>query len=148
MVAVVNLDMPIVTYDFTDFIAFGVERSTLYEPIKLAADAHGLKLSPDPMPDQGLFTRSDHYSFVKQGVPAVYLGPGFESGGEEAQGEFLKTHYHEASDEVSLVDFAALQKFSDVKTSIARNIANMPERPVWNAGDFFGVTFGGAMSSE
>ncbi len=148
MVAVVNLDMPILTYPFTDFIAFGVERSTLYEPIKSAADAHGLALSPDPMPDEGLFTRSDHYSFVKQGVPAVNLDPGFASGGEEAQGEFLKTHYHEASDEVGLVDFAALQKFADVETAITRNIANMPERPVWNAGDFFGETFAGPMASD
>ena len=148
LVAVVNLDMPILTYPFADLIAFGVERSTLYEPIQSAADGHGLALSPDPMPDEGMFTRSDHYSFVKQGVPAVYLSPGFESGGEQAQSEFLKTHYHEASDEVSLVDFTALQKFADVKTTIARNIANMPERPVWNAGDFFGETFGGPMASD
>lgn len=148
MVAVVNLDMPILTYPFTDFTAFGVERSTLYEPIKLAADAHGLALSPDPMPDEGLFTRSDHYSFVKQGVPAVYLDPGFASGGEEAQSEFRKTHYHEASDELSLVDFAALQKFADVEAAITLNIGNMPERPVWNAGDFFGETFGGPMASD
>jgi hypothetical protein len=148
MVAVVNLDMPILTYPFTDFTAFGVERSTLYEPIKLAADAHGLALSPDPMPDEGLFTRSDHYSFVKQGVPAVYLDPGFASGGEEAQSEFRKTHYHEASDELSLVDFAALQKFVDVEAAITLNIGNMPERPVWNAGDFFGETFGGPMASD
>lgn len=85
------------------------------------------------MPDEGLFTRSDHYSFVKQGVPAVNLDSGFESGGEEAQSEFRKTHYHEASDEVSLVDFAALQKLADVETAVTRNIANMPKRPVWNA---------------
>jgi Zn-dependent M28 family amino/carboxypeptidase len=148
MVAVVNLDMPILTYPFTDFIAFGVERSTLYEPIKLAADAYGLALSPDPMPDEGIFTRTDHYNFVKQGVPAVNLIPGFENGGEEAQNEFLKTHYHEASDEVSLVDFVALKKFADVETAITRNITNMHERPVWNAGDFFGDTFGGPMASD
>jgi len=148
MVAVVNLDMPIVTYPFTDFTAFGVERSTLYEPIKLAADAYGLTLSPDPTPDEGRFTRSDHYSFVKQGVPAVSLVPGFENGGEEAQSEFRKTHYHEASDEVSLVDFVALKKFANIETAITRNIANMPVRPVWNAGDFFGETFGGPMAND
>jgi hypothetical protein len=32
-----------------------------------------------------------------------------------------------------------------VKSEIARNIANMPERPVWKDGDFFGTTFNGPM---
>lgn len=148
MIAVVNLDMPLVTYAFEDIIAFGAERSTLYQPVKNAVEAHGLTFSPDPVPEQGLFTRSDHYVFVKQGVPAVFLKPGFANGGEEARTEFGKTHYHQASDEVGLVDFDALRRFTDVKADIARNIANMPERPVWNAGDFFGTTFGGPIASE
>lgn len=148
MVAVVNLDMPIMSYDFTDIIAFGAERSTLYRPVEEAAKAHGLVLSPDPVPEEGLFTRSDHYSFVKQGVPAVFLKPGFANGGEEAQNEFRKTHYHQASDEIGLVDFDALRRFTDVKADIARNVANMPARPVWNEGDFFGSTFGEPMAVE
>ena len=148
MVAAINLDMPILTYNFTDIIAFGAERSSLFEPVKAAAEAHGLTLSPDPIPEEGLFTRSDHYMFVRQGVPAVYLKPGFSDGGQEAQEKFRKSHYHEASDEVDLVDFSALQRFTDVKADIARNIANMPERPVWNAGDFFGTTFEGPMANE
>jgi hypothetical protein len=148
MVAAVNLDMPILTYDFTDIVAFGAERSTLYEPVREAAEAHGLMLSPDPMPDEGIFTRSDHYNFVKQGVPSVYLKPGFANGGEQAQNEFRTTHYHEASDEVDLVNLDALRRFTEVKADIARNIANLPERPVWNPGDFFGETFDGPMANE
>jgi hypothetical protein len=148
MVAVVNLDMPIMTYPFTDIIAFGAERSTLYQPVLDAAETHDLMLSPDPVPEEGIFTRSDHYMFVKQGVPAVYLKPGFANGGEEEQTVFRDTHYHEASDEINLVDFDALRRFTDVKADIARNIANMPERPVWNAGDFFGTTFNGPIADE
>lgn len=148
MVAVVNLDMPIMTYPFTDIIAFGAERSTLYQPVLDAAVAHGLVLSPDPVPEEGLFTRSDHYMFVRQGVPAVYLKPGFADGGEEEQKTFRENHYHEPSDEIELVDFDALRRFTDVKADVARNIADMHERPVWNAGDFFGETFKGPMSEN
>ena len=148
MVAVLNLDMPILTYGFTDIVAFGAERSSLYQPVLDAAEAHGVVLSPDPFPEQGIFTRSDHYMFVKQGVPAVYLKPGFANGGEEAQTMFLETHYHEPSDEIELVDFDALRRFTDVKVNIARNIADMDKRPVWNAGDFFGTTFNGPMAEE
>jgi len=145
IVATVNLDMPILTYEFTDVVAFGAERSTLYDAVFQATQRHGLTLSPDPDPDQGIFTRSDHYSFVKQGVPAIYLNPGHANGGESAQAEFLKTHYHQPSDELRHVTLEALRRFTAVKSEIARNIANMPERPVWKDGDFFGTTFGGPM---
>jgi len=145
IVATVNLDMPILTYEFTDVIAFGAERSTLYDAVFQATQRHGLTLSPDPYPDQGIFTRSDHYSFVKQGVPAVFLFPGHANGGESAQAEFLETHYHEPSDELRHVNFEALRRFTAVNSEIARNIANMPERPVWKEGDFFGTTFNGPM---
>ena len=145
IVATVNLDMPILTYDFTDVVAFGAERSTLYDAVFQATQRYGLTLSSDPDPDQGSFTRSDHYSFVKQGVPAIYLEPGHANGGESAIAEFRKTHYHQPSDELRHVNFEALRRFTAVKSEIARNIANMPERPVWKDGDFFGTTFDGPM---
>lgn len=145
MVAAVNLDMPIVTYDFTDVVAFGAERSTLFPIVEAAVEANGLTLSPDPAPEQGFFTRSDHYSFVKQGVPSVYLDLGWANGGEEIQNDFLENHYHQTSDHVEHVDFTALAKFTDTKYLIARGIANMDERPVWKKGDFFGRTFNGPM---
>jgi len=145
IVATVNLDMPILTYDFTDVVAFGAERSTLYDAVFQATQRYGLTLSSDPDPDQGSFTRSDHYSFVKQGVPAIYLEPGHANGGESAIAEFRKTHYHQPSDELRHVNFEALRRFTAVKSEIARNIANMPERPVWKDGDFFGTIFNGPM---
>ena len=76
IVADVNLDMPIITYKFEDVIAFGAERSTLGPIVKAAAAKLGVGFSPDPMPDQGLFVRSDHYRFVQQGIPSVFLWPG------------------------------------------------------------------------
>ncbi|TIX51771.1 M28 family metallopeptidase [Alteraurantiacibacter aquimixticola] len=148
VVANVNLDMPIASYAFSDVVAFGAERSNMYPQVVAAAEEYGLTLSPDPQPEQGFFTRSDQYSYVKQGVPAVYLDIGFGNGGEAAQGEFLSTHYHQASDEVELVDFAALERFTGANFAIARNIANMDERPEWNAGDFFGETFAAGTGGE
>lgn len=146
MVAAVNVDMPIATYQFEDLIAFGVERSTMLPVVQQAVEDHGLKLSPDPLPEQGLFTRSDNYKLVQQGVPAISLVPGQAGTGAEEWQKVLANHYHKASDEVELVNFDALRRFTDVKADIARNIADMPERPVWNAGDFFGTTFNGPMA--
>src|SRR3546814_2382365 len=69
----VDLDMPLLLYPFTDVIAFGADHSTLGPLVAKAVAPMGVTLIPDPMPEQGIFTRSDHYMFVKQGVPAVFL---------------------------------------------------------------------------
>lgn len=143
VVANVNLDMPIMTYEFEDVVAFGTERSSLYGPVKAAVEGAGLTLSPDPNPDLGLFTRSDHYSWVKQGVPSTYLVPGHANGGAEAQAKFLAEDYHRPGDEAGKLNYNALARFAAVKADIARAIANMEDRPAWNEGDFFGEMFAG-----
>src|SRR3546814_6223920 len=60
--------MPLLLYPFTDVIAFGADHSTLGPLVAKAVAPMGVTLIPDPMPEQGIFTRSDHYMFVKQGV--------------------------------------------------------------------------------
>ncbi len=142
VVAVVNLDMPILLYDFQDVIAFGAEHSTMGDAVAKAAETQGVSLSPDPMPAEGLFTRSDHYSFVRQGVPSVFLMTGFKNGGEKQFQDFLKTHYHKVSDDLALpFDWNAAAKFARLNTAIAAEIANAPAAPLWYSDSFFGKTF-------
>lgn len=138
----VNLDMPVLLYPFTDVIAFGADRSTIGEAVKHAAARVGVGLSGDPLPEEGLFTRSDHYRFVEQGIPAVFLMTGFQNGGEKAFTTFLKTNYHHPGDDLNQpIDYQAAAKFALVNYEIARELANAPARPVWKKGDFFGAAF-------
>jgi Zn-dependent M28 family amino/carboxypeptidase len=138
----VNLDMPVLLYPFTDVIAFGADRSTVGEAVKHAAGRVGVALSGDPLPEEGLFTRSDHYRFVEQGVPSVFLMTGFQNGGEKAFTTFLKTNYHHPGDDLNQpIDYQAAAKFALVNYEIARELANVPARPVWKKGDFFGAAF-------
>lgn len=148
VVANINIDMPIMTYPFSDVVAFGGPRSNMYPHVAAAVAEHGLTLSPDPNPEEGFFTRSDQYSYVRNGIPVVYLEIGNGNGGQAAQADFLANHYHEPSDEVGLIDFAALSRFVAVDYTIARNIGNMAERPAWNEGDFFGELFARAPAGE
>jgi Zn-dependent M28 family amino/carboxypeptidase len=142
LVANVNLDMPILTYDFTDVIAFGAEHSTVGEAVGRAASQMAVKLSPDPIPEQNLFVRSDHYSFVKEGVPSVFLVTGFANGGEQALKAFEAKHYHMPSDDMAVaIDWAAGAKFARLNYLIARELADAPQAPRWYAGDFFGDKF-------
>jgi Zn-dependent M28 family amino/carboxypeptidase len=141
-VAVVNLDAPMLLYDFTDVIAFGEEHSTLGPIVARAAAAAGVKSSPDPIPEQGVFTRSDHYSFVKEGVPGVFLVTGFANGGEKVFREYLATHYHRPSDAPDLpIDYRAAAKFARLNYAIAREIADTPQTPLWYSDSLFGNAF-------
>jgi len=143
LTANVNLDMPILTYHFVDVIAFGGDRSSIGGAVRRAAAAMNLGVTPDPTPDEGIFTRSDHYRFVEQGVPAVFLKTGPGNGGAEADRLFRSQHYHRPSDDVSLpFDYAAAARFADLNYRVARELADTPARPAWNKGDFFGTLFG------
>jgi Zn-dependent M28 family amino/carboxypeptidase len=139
VVGVVNLDMPVLLYDFKDVIAFGAEHSTMGAAVARAGKGMGVALSDDPLPQEGLFTRSDHYRFVQEGVPSVFLMTGFANGGREKFTDFLATHYHKVSDQLSLpIDWRAGAKFARINYEIAREIADAPEAPRWYSDSFFG----------
>lgn len=145
----VNLDMPVLTYDFTDVTVFGGERSTIRNAIEKAAGEMNITIGPDPFPEQGVFTRSDHFRFVEEGVPAVFLSTGFANGGEAAWNKHFAEDYHRPSDDMdNNIDFDAAAKFAELKTRIALTLANDDQRPLWNKDDFFAVQFGGPMLDE
>jgi hypothetical protein len=142
VVADVNLDMPILLYDFTDVVAFGAEHSTMGEVVARAGKKMGVTMTPDPLPEENLFTRSDHYSFVKKGVPSVFLMTGFGNGGEKAFRDFLANNYHKVSDQTDLpFDWKAGAKFARLNYLIAREIADGDEAPRWYEGNEYGDRF-------
>jgi hypothetical protein len=137
--AVVNLDMPVLTYPFSDVIAFGAEHSTLGPIVRRAAARMNVALAADPLPRESLFTRSDHYKFVREGVPSVFLMTGFAGEGRERFTRFLADTYHSPRDDLSLpFDWQAGARFAQLNYLIAREIADTREAPRWYADSFFG----------
>jgi len=143
IVADVNLDMPILTYKFEDLVVYGADRTTIGPIVQQVAGAEGVALTPDPEPEQASFVRSDHYSFVRAGTPAVSLETGPKGPGATARTEFIDKHYHQPSDEVGLIDFAQGVRFVKLNYAIARTLADGDARPKWNKGDFFGLLYNG-----
>jgi len=147
IVADVNLDMPVLLYKFEDMIAFGADRSTLGPIVRRAVNGVGVGLSPDPMPEQGFFTRSDHFNFVRKGIPSVFLWPGIKGAGKAPFEDFLANRYHRPGDDLTqpiLWDQGV--RFVSTNYAIAREIADGDWRPVWNKGDYFGTTYKGPMA--
>ena len=103
---------------------------------------------PDPWPNQRIFTRSDQYSFVRQGIPAIFLTLGLHSREKDGEGQtvfntFMQKYYHRPADDLSLpINWDAAVRFVQLNVDIGREIANAAERPTWRPGNFFADTFG------
>ncbi|HEX6396987.1 MAG TPA: M28 family metallopeptidase [Steroidobacteraceae bacterium] len=138
----VDLDMPLLTYEFTDVVAFGANHSNIAKFVEQAVAPMNVKLMADPMPEQGIFTRSDHYQFVRQGVPAVFLMTGYANGGEKAWEDFQSGYYHTPRDDMSQkIDWKAGAKFAEANYRITRAMADSKTPPLWYSGDYFGDVF-------
>jgi Zn-dependent M28 family amino/carboxypeptidase len=147
MVANINLDGAFPFYDFRDIIAFGAEQSQLGERLAAAAGEIGLTVAADPFPEEGIFTRSDQYSFVKRGVPAVFLYNGFtnlegRNVGRAVWDDVLARIVHEPGDDLSQpIDYRMVAKFADTFRRLTLVTANAPERPLWYRDSVFAKRF-------
>jgi hypothetical protein len=140
--AAIDLDMPLLLYDFTDVVAYGAGHSTLESVFQRIAASMNVTLSPDPMPEQSIFVRSDHYAMVKVGVPAVMLATGMANGGKEAWARFLATNYHQPSDDLSQpIVWRAGARFAELNYRVVRALADADARAQWYDHDYFGDLF-------
>jgi hypothetical protein len=142
IVGVVDLDMPMLLYPFTDVIAFGADHSTVGAMVAEASRSMGIAVSPDPMPQEAIFTRSDHYMFVKRGVPAILLMTGHANGGKAQWDSFLGKTYHSPKDDLAQkIDWDSGARYALLNYRIARAMADSPQRPMWLQGNYFGDLF-------
>jgi Zn-dependent M28 family amino/carboxypeptidase len=147
IVANINMDELPMVFDFKDVVPLGAEHSSLGPMIDLIAKSEGLEVSPDPMPEENFFVRSDQYSLVKEGVPAVAIAGGEKAvdpkkNGAEIERNWIKNYYHSPQDDMSQpLDFNAAAKYTRLNLAVGYAIANQDARPTWNPGDFFGDAF-------
>jgi len=142
IVADLNLDIaPAMRYPSADLNAIGSEHSSLARSVEVAAKLTGYKITPDAMPEENLFIRSDHYSFVQQGVPSVYFRNGAD-GGDVAK-KWLQTKYHTPLDNMDQpIYYEAGVKAAGMVFLVGYEIAQQDQIPAWNKNDFFGAKFG------
>ncbi|OON68654.1 peptidase M28 [Hymenobacter sp. CRA2] len=148
IVADVNTDMPTIIAPLLSVVPLGAQHSSLLEPVKRAASYLELTVEDDPEPEQNRFIRSDQYSFVMQGIPALHIKYGNKTkDGKNNLSELVQKWraetYHKPQDDINgLFDFEAGKKYVQLNFLIGYQVANDPQRPKWNAGDFFGSRFG------
>lgn len=147
LIANINIDMPYLGFPVADIHAFGAEHSSLYLAMEQATQYTGALFTPDPLPEEVRFVRSDQFSFVKEGIPALALKAGTISSDSSIDGakeldNFLKNHYHQPTDDLNLpFSIEGTERFVRTGLVLGLIIANDEGRPTWNNNDFFGDKF-------
>lgn len=89
-----------------DVVLVGAGQSTLEEHLAKAAAAQGRVVTPEALPERGLFYRADHFPLARRGVPVLLLmamsgGADLVEGGREAGNKWLENYmrcYHQTCD--------------------------------------------------
>ncbi len=145
IVADVNTDMPTIIAPLLSVTALGAEHSSLAKQVDQAAGYLGLGVEPDPEPKQVRFVRSDQYSFVVNGIPALHIKYGSKTAdGKNNLNDFVAKwrakYYHKPQDDINgIFDFAAGKKYAQLNFIIGYLVAQDDARPTWNKGDIFAV---------
>ena len=140
IVADLNMDMFMPLFPLKKLHVQGLAESTLADDVKVVGAEHKIEIAPDPEPDRNSFIRTDQYSFVQAGVPALAMKFGWTKGSPEykAWRGWLAQRYHSTEDNLSQpVDYAAAAQFDDFLGDVARRVANDAQRPHYLKSSFF-----------
>ncbi len=141
IVADFNFDMALPLWPLKAVFAPGEGESTLGADARAVAEAQGLAMAPDPLPDRNVFIRTDQFSFVREGIPSLAFKFGFAKDTPEfnIEHEWRATRYHAPSDDLEqpgvLKEEAA--KLDDFVAALALRVANADVRPEWLPGSVF-----------
>ena len=135
IVADLNFDVLLPLWPLTSVQAQGDQESTLGDIARVVAARHGLELVPDPLPNRNSFTRTDQYSFVRAGIPALAFKFGFTPGSEafRIEHDWRATRYHAPSDDIHQPGLRPGEaiRLDDYVADVARAIADDAPRPRW-----------------
>ena len=140
IVANVNTDMFLPLFPLKTLMVLGLDESDLGQDIRTVAGQLGLRVQADPEPQRNRFIRSDQYSFIKAGIPALAMKVGYDENSPEAAiaRKWTAERYHAPSDDVDQpIDLSAGGTFVEVLRTLALHIADRPDRPKWNDASFF-----------
>ncbi|MEP7131114.1 MAG: M28 family metallopeptidase [Sphingomicrobium sp.] len=145
-VGVLNTDSMGVWGPEKNFSISGTARLDLLDDLIAAGKQEGRYFTPDPHPESGGFYRSDHFSFAKQGVPAISFKPGNDlliggiARGEALSADYTTKRYHQPADEFSPTwDFRGMAQDAYLLHVVGERLANSREWPNWSPDSEFRV---------
>ena len=139
MVADINIDMFLPLVPLKMLTVLGLAESDLGDLAKEVVESNGVSVQPDPEPLRNVFVRSDQYSFIHAGIPALAMDIAPTTPEQKQMYRDWRAHrYHAPSDDLDQpVDLAAAGKYEDIIRQLMVRVANDPQRPQWKPESFF-----------
>lgn len=143
MSANINTDMLNVYGVTRDVVSIGLGRTSIDPILEEEASRYGRYVVPDQQPDQGFFYRSDHFSFARVGVPALYLNRGVDfidkpENHIDFVSEHLRERYHTVHDRFDDTwDLSGTVEDLKLYFRVAYRIANDDNIMSWTPGNEF-----------
>ena len=141
IVADLNFDMPLPLWKLTEIFAPGEDESTLGADARAVAAAQGLAMAPDPLPDRNVFIRTDQFSFVRRGIPALAFKFGFakDTPQFDLEHDWRANRYHSPADNLQQPGVMKEEavKLDAFVAALARRVADADSRPQWLTGSVF-----------
>jgi Zn-dependent M28 family amino/carboxypeptidase len=141
---VINVDFMNFSGRTKDLVIVGLGLSELDDIMAAAAAEQGRVLKPDPTPEKGSFFRSDHFPFVKEGVPALNPGAGTDFIGKDPgwglkdREDYIRNNYHKPSDEIRPEwDTTGAVEDLALYLAVGCRVANAEKMPAWKPGAEF-----------
>jgi len=129
-----------------DVMLVGDGQNDLEDRLKAAAGAQGRTVTPEALPERGLFYRADHFSVARRGVPTLLLmaisgAPDLVAGGRPAGQKWLDGYmrcYHQTCDAWDANwDLRGAAADVGLLYGIGRDLADGRDWPEWRAGSEF-----------
>jgi Zn-dependent M28 family amino/carboxypeptidase len=127
-----------------DIVQIGRGVSTLDDVIDAVAKGQGRVVKYDPEPEKGLYYRSDHFQFAKNGIPAFDPDEGVdfigkpEDWGLEKRREYTAERYHKPADKIQPDwDMSGAVEDAQLYFLVGYRVANDPQMPEWKPGAEF-----------
>jgi Zn-dependent M28 family amino/carboxypeptidase len=146
-VGVLNTDSMGVWGPEKNFSISGTAKLDLLDDLIAQGKKEGRYFTADPHPESGGFYRSDHFSFAKQGVPAISFKPGNDlvnggtARGEALGKEYTEKRYHQPDDEFSSQwNFRGMAEDAQLLHLVGEQLANSREWPNWSQDSEFRAT--------
>ena len=144
-VADINMDALQGPGPMKDLTITGFGQSEMDEYAKEAAKKQGRYIIPDPEPEKGYFFRSDHFSFAKIGIPALYASGSYEDfdHGHEYVKRIMDNYrehkYHQPSDEYDpqTTELSGVRFDAQLFFEVGLKLANEDYFPKWYEGSEF-----------
>ncbi|MDY0296068.1 MAG: M28 family peptidase [Acidobacteriota bacterium] len=133
IIANINFESSPVWKPATSLMGIGARFSTFAELIRQTAADHGLTYSQFSLANQGLFYRSDQFSFARRGIPAVWISAGeTEVDGERHYTRFWLGDYHTVRDEYDPEwDLGGLRQTIQAALRLVRRMNENRVPPQW-----------------